>query len=632
MPGWTSIDTHPTQGRTFRRPLDTYELGFLWDGLFNGTADNVQHFELRLSNSSQDAHLFSEANIVRAWVSTKRRYPLVGATVRGADSASLRLSVTADSKAGGGTGFVSEPHFVVQEHDLAVVRPREIIFGSVACAEEVQQRMTAIMDGPRPLSEELLVRLYVFRETASERRDILHLMILMAHCVTDGLANSTFVRCLLDTLARVGGSEPVQIPLEERLAMVIPSMDLDPLRLCSLSPSRRRWRRAVGIVIFRLRMAKRQGGHTLPCRLKRSTPYVAAKSGLVSTALTHSQTAAVVANCHLHNLTFGNAYLALAQVAMTRVLYRRYLRGDISEEEWEHRKRQPHIGGGPFNLRPYLDKAWFDKGGAGEFMLSISLFYYQLPFMTLGATAEQLGHACVLSDGAPPFPDLLTFDRFLHRAGLIKKQMTAFFSHPLFFEIVYATGLARTEHTRLGALQWMKRHVESANGRDTWNDSDDEEVLAVTDTPAILAHAGSSFGSVDLITPNEYPLPSTHPLSPYSPVSHPVKAGYVTPPSSPPSGSENEEDTIPTIVVENTRTHLHARPAELYLGAASSRGELKMYVFYDGNVFEEGVVREWLDEVKEAVLWYLGQTHGSRWNEQHRGDGAGRYEATSSKL
>ena len=33
-----------------------------------------------------------------------------------------------------------------------------------------------------------------------------------------------------------------------------------------------------------------------------------------------------------------------------------------------------------------------------------------------------------------------------------------------------------------------------------------------------------------------------------------------------------------------------------------------MYVQYDGNVFEDGVVREWLDEVKEAVLWYLGRT------------------------
>lgn len=73
--------------------------------------------------------------------------------------------------------------------------------------------------------------------------------------------------------------------------------------------------------------------------------------------------------------------------------------------------------------------------------------------------------------------------------------------------------------------------------------------------------------------------------------------------------------------MENTETHLHTRPAELYLGAASSRGRLNMYVFYDGNVFEDGIVKEWLDEVKEAVLWYLGQTHRAEDERATRGEG-----------
>lgn len=261
MPDWTLVNTHPTHGRTFQRPLDVDELGFLWDGLFNGTADNIQHFELRLVNGSQDAHLFSEDNIVKAWVSTKRRYPLAGATVQGA-SGPLRVHLK------DAPGFTSEPHFVVQEHDLTVLRPREIVFGQVTRAEEVQQRMAAILDGPRPLSEELLVQLYVFHATDTERTDILHLMTLMSHCVTDGVANSTFTRCLFDTLARGGGSglEPAQIPLEERLAMAIPSVDLEPMRLRSLSPAIQRWRRAVGTVIFQLRMKKRQASH-LSCVL-----------------------------------------------------------------------------------------------------------------------------------------------------------------------------------------------------------------------------------------------------------------------------------------------------------------------------------------------------------------------------
>ena len=35
---------------------------------------------------------------------------------------------------------------------------------------------------------------------------------------------------------------------------------------------------------------------------------------------------------------------------------------------------------------------------------------------------------------------------------------------------------------------------------------------------------------------------------------------------------------------------------------------MNLYVQYDANVFEEGVVEEWLNEVREAVVWYLGGT------------------------
>ncbi|KAI9460324.1 hypothetical protein HD554DRAFT_2028859 [Boletus coccyginus] len=593
MSGWTLVDSHRTQGRTFHRPLDEHEIWFLWNGFLNGSADGLQYCELRLPNGTQDAHLFSETNIVKAWVSTKRRYPLSVATIR---------------------GFPSKPHFVVREHDLAVLRPREIVFGTVACAEEVHWRMGAIINGPRPLSVELLMQLYVFREP--DRTDVLHLITLGAHCMADRSANNTFVRCLLDTLARGGEFEPVQLPLEDRLAMATSSTERIPTLSRSLSPARRRWRRAVGIIIFQSKMAKRRGGHTLPRRLTRSTPHVPARSNIVYTSLTHTQTAAVMANCRSHDITFGNAFLALAQVAMTRVLYRRYLRGEISEDEWEYRKRQPHISGGPISFRPYLDKTWLAKGGGGEFMLSIGLLFYELPYMTLGKTAEQASQLRVLSDGAPPFSDLLTFDRFLHRTGLIKKQAAAFFGHPLFFEIIRAASLEQVEYTRPHALHWMQS-VETANIHDIHGNSDDDEVLAVTDIPMVWAFGGSSAGNVDLTFPTEYPLPSIHPLSPYSSAPHPHKAGYLIPPL--PSPSASEVDSTPKVVVESTGIHLRARPAECYLSADTSHGRLNMYVFYDSNVFEEGVATEWIDEVREAVIWYLGGTHRSRRAHQSPG-------------
>lgn len=34
---------------------------------------------------------------------------------------------------------------------------------------------------------------------------------------------------------------------------------------------------------------------------------------------------------------------------------------------------------------------------------------------------------------------------------------------------------------------------------------------------------------------------------------------------------------------------------------------LQMYVFFDGNVYEESVVDEWLNEIKDAAIWYLSQ-------------------------
>lgn len=258
MPGWTLVETHPTQGRTFQRPLDSYELSFLWESLFNGTTDSILHYELRLKNGPLDARLFSEANIVKAWLSTKRRFPLAGATVRGMDNDPL--TVATDSNASNGTGFTSKPHFAIRERDLAVLRPGEIVFGSVACAEDARRRVAAILHGPRQLSDELLAQLYIFREADPRRGDVLHVTTLVAHCVTDGTANSTFARCLLDTIARGGGPEPAQETLEDRLAMVVSPTDLEPMHLRSLSPAVRRWRRAVWIVILQLRMEKRRVG------------------------------------------------------------------------------------------------------------------------------------------------------------------------------------------------------------------------------------------------------------------------------------------------------------------------------------------------------------------------------------
>ena len=217
---------------------------------------------------------------------------------------------------------------------------------------------------------------------------------------------------------------------------------------------------------------------------------------MFTTPLTPEQSAIVVANCRRHKITFGNALLALTQVAMTRILYRRFLRGDISASEWEYRQRQPMHVGGPLNLRPHLERDWVTKGGAGEVFIAISFFFYQLPFMTLGTTRNQDPGTLRLENGAPPFADLLTFNRFLHRAGLVKAQAQAYLKHPLFEEIAmgYHTGSGRLNRSKMAVSEWV-RSVEGGS------EADPGTVINLFDdsgSSRISAHGGSSMGDVSM--------------------------------------------------------------------------------------------------------------------------------------
>lgn len=59
-------------------------------------------------------------------------------------------------------------------------------------------------------------------------------------------------------------------------------------------------------------------------------------------------------------------------------------------------------------------------------------------------------------------------------------------------------------------------------------------------------------------------------------------------------------------------TYLRVRPTELYLGSDTTHGVLRMHVFYDGNVYKDALVKEWLDEVRAATLWYLFYSYRRR--------------------
>lgn len=70
-----------------------------------------------------------------------------------------------------------------------------------------------------------------------------------------------------------------------------------------------------------------------------------------------------------------------------------------------------------------------------------------------------------------------------------------------------------------------------------------------------------------------------------------------------PLGKVGQETTLR---LESSTTHLRCRPGELYLGAATSHKQLRLHVFWDGNMFDREIVEEWLQEVKAATQFYLG--------------------------
>lgn len=61
----------------------------------------------------------------------------------------------------------------------------------------------------------------------------------------------------------------------------------------------------------------------------------------------------------------------------------------------------------------------------------------------------------------------------------------------------------------------------------------------------------------------------------------------------------------PAIKIVESWKKLSVRAAELYLGAETKDQELSMFVFWDGNVFEDELVKEWLEEIRKATEYYL---------------------------
>lgn len=250
--------------------------------------------------------------------------------------------------------------------------------------------------------------------------------------------------------------------------------------------------------------------------------------------------------------------------------------GEISDEEWEFRKREPMSHAGPWNLCPFLDK-WVETGGHANVCLSIGFITFSLPYMPLGS-ASTIPPAMSL----PSYGELLSLRRFILRSKAIRDQSVCYMRHPLFLELAAFSLPGYVARVAGVAQQCRKSKGPPAHFSDKSLTPAEQASSGL-----VISTGGTSIGNVgcqichlsicspnllDLLLPREYPV-----------------------------GSKR-----PTISLKTYASRVRCRSAELYLTAETSQQQLHTNIFWDENVFDERLVRDWLEEIRCATNFYLG--------------------------
>ncbi|KAL5494922.1 hypothetical protein ACEPAI_384 [Sanghuangporus weigelae] len=532
---------------TYRRPLGDTELGFYWDSVFNGTAITISHDELD-ADPDLEHHLLSELNVRRAWLRMKQRYPLLGASIDELDGSST-------------------VEFIVDEESLQKHRPEEVCITEVDDVDGVEQITEKLLNGSSPLSKSFLARVWVVNQRDVPCRH--HIFICLIHSIMDGVASNTLTRELFQEISSLSDEVKIKgVPLAERLLMLAPIEDLYPIP--GMSPARRKWREVTAKVILNIRITKQVGGHTLPKK-----PYQEngkpAQSCTLPLFLPENISKQIIASCRALRITFGSTLPVLSQLAISRVLHKRRHRTNekgrplIHDEEWEYRCIQPMHFGGPVNFRPYLNRDWFERGGANEICLAITFSYSTLPFMP---SKEFVGDQDAVS-----FSDLLSPARFVYRSRLIQAQLETQLRSPLFHELHTVLTPRRVTLAKAVGLAWRAKQAGNAN--------------ASKDIPStynyrscVFTNGGASLGNRDAVLPYDYPY--------------------------------NMSTPRPRLHIVDAKRHLRCRPSELYLGAITQRKQLMLFTCVDLNAYEEDIVKEWLEEIRSAAIHYLGAGNNSK--------------------
>lgn len=194
----------------------------------------------------------------------------------------------------------------------------------------------------------------------------------------------------------------------------------------------------------------------------------------------------VAQGCHCMGVTLGSALPVLSEIAFARVLHRLHRRGQISDEEWEQRRRQPMHFSGPINYRPYLDRDWLRTGGWNEVCIAISYYSFVLPFMPTSSAVDD--------SGAPPFAALLSPARFLIRARIAVKEAKYQLAHPLIDEFHLLLMPKRYRQRRATAMAYRARQAGKPLPEDAPRPGSFEAWA-----PCVVANGGASLGNVRTI-------------------------------------------------------------------------------------------------------------------------------------
>lgn len=219
----------------FRRPLGNTELGFYWDSIFNGVAFVVNHVVIET-----DEGVGERANVERAWLKLKKRFPLLGAYVEEIHQPDCPGEKSVE--------------FVLDETRLSSLAPHELKLLSVDSCGGVMEIVDKLHNGTPTITNDLIAQLWFIKQSDTPRR--FHFVTVMAHYITDGMANETVGREFCQELSCFQTSAAIaDCPLlVDRIKSLLPLEVLHPGMQYTLP--RRRWRMAIAKVIYNIRESK----------------------------------------------------------------------------------------------------------------------------------------------------------------------------------------------------------------------------------------------------------------------------------------------------------------------------------------------------------------------------------------